>query len=114
MSKITRCADHFGWLSMAAKVVSFPPSIQSLQPPIQLLQLRHRRPMCLTAAQRFSPNRFDFERTPSFKIEQRRWFVGAHRFGALHLLKYNIYRQIVVADLPESRAKPRLTRAPPN
>ena len=47
---------------MAAKVISFPPRIHSLQPRIKLLQPRHRRPLRLSAPQRFSPNRFDFER----------------------------------------------------
>jgi hypothetical protein len=77
---------------MAAKVTSFPPRIQSLQPPIKLLQSRHRRPLCLSATQRFSPNGFDFERASSFKVEQGRWFVGSHRFRALDLFKHDIDR----------------------
>jgi len=43
--------------------------------------------------------RFDFERTSSFQVEQCRWFVGSDRFGALDLFKYNIHRQIVTAAL---------------
>src|SRR6187399_536306 len=98
VSKTKRCAEHFGCLSPTNEI-SFPPCVKSLQPPIEFLQSRHRRPMCLSAAQWFSPNRFDFERTSSFKIEQRRWFVGSHCFGALYLLKDNIHRQIVTAAL---------------
>jgi len=58
---------------MAAKVISFLSRIRSRQTRIELLPSGHRRPLRLSAAQRFSPtpDNGDAEDRPKFGTGQR-------------------------------------------